>query len=280
MSTATAAPPPPGACSSRDAALARVLRAGPLPTPPAVAMRIVKATSNPDCEVKEIVDLLAHDPAICGQLLKVINSCVYALSAPVTSVERAVLLLGMNTVRSLVLALSLPAMQSGVVPAKDLRDYWVGSVSGAIIARELAARTRRPLPEDDLVCGLLRNIGELLLRQSFPAEYAEFAAAAGTRLPDEVCASERAVFGVDHADVSAALLAEWKLPALMVEPIRGHHHPEILVNPTKTIAQRAELLAFTESLCRLDVVAQHPDRLDELLVVAQTTFNLSRGDLV
>lgn len=277
---ATAILTPPGKSSAREVALARILRAGPLPTPPAVAMQIVRATSNPDCEVKEIVNLLAHDPAICGQLLKVINSCVYALSSPITSVERAVLLLGLNTVRSLVLALSLPAMQSGRVPAKDLRDYWVNSVSGAIMARELAARLRRPMPEDDLVCGLLRDIGGLLLRQSFPTEYAEFAAGARGRLPSDVCAQERAVFGVDHADVSGELLAEWKLPALLVEPIRGHHHPGVLVNPTKTIADRAELLAFTESLTQLDTVAQHPEALAAVLATAEAKFRLTRSELV
>ncbi len=280
VSTATVILPPPGRTSVRETALARVLQAGPLPTPPAVAMQIVRATSNPDCEVKEIVNLLAHDPAICGQLLKVINSCVYALSSPITSVERAVLLLGMNTVRSLVLALSLPAMQSGMVPAKDLRDYWVNSVSGAIMAKELAAKMRRPLPEDDLVCGLLRDMGGLLLRQTFPTEYADFAAGNRGRLATDVCAAERAVFGVDHADVSAALLGEWKLPSLLVDPIRGHHHPEVLVNPTKTVLQRAELLAFTESLAQLDTVAQHPDRLNELLNTAQAKFNLSCNELV
>jgi HD-like signal output (HDOD) protein/predicted Ser/Thr protein kinase len=243
-------------------------------------MQIVRATSNPDCEVKEIVNLLAHDPAICGQLLKVINSCVYALSSPITSVERAVLLLGLNTVRSLVLALSLPAMQSGRVPAGDLRDYWVNSVSGAIMARELAARLRRPMPEDDLVCGLLRDIGGLLIRQTFPVEYADFAVGGRQRLPQEVCGLERAVFGIDHADVSAALLSEWRLPALMVEPIRGHHHPEVLVNPTKTIADRAALLAFTEQLTQLDAIAQYPDRLAELLATAEGKYQLSRPQLI
>lgn len=280
MPNATAILTPPGKSSAREVALARVLRAGPLPTPPAVAMQIVRATSNPDCEVKEIVNLLAHDPAICGQLLKVINSCVYALSSPITSVERAVLLLGLNTVRSLVLALSLPAMQSGWVPAKDLRDYWVNSVSGAIMARELAARLRRPMPEDDLVCGLLRDIGGLLLRQAFPTEYADFAAGGRGRLSTDVCGQERAVFGVDHADVSAELLAEWKLPALLVEPIRGHHHPGVLVNPTKTIVDRAELLAFTESLTQLDTVAQHPEALAAVLATAEAKFRLPQAELV
>jgi len=118
------------------------------------------------------------------------------------------------------------------------------------------------------------------MRQTFPTEYAEFAVGARSRLPDEVCAQERAVFGIDHADVSAALLAEWKLPVLMVEPIRGHHHPDVLVNPTKTITDRAELLAFTESLTQLDVVAHHPQQLAEVLTTAETKFKLTRGELV
>lgn len=280
MSAATVVASSPGRSSTRSLALAKVLRSGPLPTPPAVAMQIVRATSNPDCEVKEIVDLLAHDPAICGQLLKTVNSCVYALSSPITSVERAVLLLGLNTVRSLVLALSLPAMQSGGVPAKDLRDYWVNSVSGAIMAKELATRLRRPLPEDDLVCGLLRDIGGLLIRQAYPDEYREYAAGARERPPHTVCPTERALFGVDHADVSAELLSEWKLPATLVDPIRGHHHPEEMANPSQTVKNRAELLGFVESLTQLDAVAQHPDQLAALLATAESKYKLPRVDLI
>ncbi|MEO2089958.1 MAG: HDOD domain-containing protein [Gemmataceae bacterium] len=166
---------PARSAARRRAVLDRLLAADRLPTPPAVAMQIVKETSSPDVTVARIGELLRQDPAICAQVLKAINSCVYALPEAVASVERAVLLLGLNTVRGLVLTLSLPAMQLPGVPDRAFRDFWQSAVSGAVIGRELAVRLKVPTAEDEMLAGLLRDIGLLLLHQSYPAEFADFA---------------------------------------------------------------------------------------------------------
>ncbi len=275
VQTAVARPNP-----NRQAALDRILSDPRLPTPPAVAMQIVQATSRADCEVKDVVELLARDPAICGQVLKVINSCVYGLTRPVTTIERAVVMLGLNTVRGLVLTFSLPAMRMSTVPDKVFRNHCLSAVSGAILARELSVRARRPLAEDDLVCGLLRDLGSLLLRHSFPREYDQYDATRGDRPFALQSAIERELFGVDHAAVSAELLKRWHLPDELVEPIRFHHEPEKCADLPPAFGERAELLGFVEALTNLDQVAQQPQELRRVLGLANAKFGLTREELV
>jgi eukaryotic-like serine/threonine-protein kinase len=276
-------PPPADAARkphSREAVLDRILNDPRLPTPPAVAMQIVQATSRADCEVKDIVELLASDPVICGQVLKVINSCVYGLTRAVTSIDRAVVLLGLNTVRSIVLTFSLPAMQLSTVPDKPFRDHCLSSVSGAIMARELTVRARKPFAEDDMVCGLLRDLGALLLRHTFLDEYVAFERTRADRSFRLQCALERDLFGVDHAEVSAELLKRWNLPMELVESIRFHHEPERGKNLPPLIAGRAELLAFVEGLTNLDLISQDAAELDRMLKYAEERHGMSREGLV
>lgn len=186
--------------------LAFVLDPSRLPSPPAVALQIVNTASRPDCQPSEIVALLGLDPVLCGRLLKAVNSCLYGLKQPVASVARAVHVLGLKTVRSLALGLSLPAVKIGRGSQREMSEFWIASVGGAIIARELAVLSRRPNPEDDLVAGLLRDLGEVILRQAFARKWADHVAKHGDRAVTDPCEIELESFGIDHAEVSSSLL--------------------------------------------------------------------------
>ena len=265
--------------ASRAELLAVILDPARLPTPPAVALQVVNTASRPDCDPSEIVAFLSLDAALCGKLLKAVNSCLYGLKQPVASVGRAVQVIGLKMVRSLALGLSLPALKVGRGTEKGMREYWLSSVGGAIIARELAVLTRRPNPDDDLVAGLLRDLGEVLLRQTFPAEWNAHVAHHGARLVDDPCGAEMESFGIDHADVTAELLCGWKLPNDLVAPIRHHHRPELLA-ANKSHADRAELLQFASYLVHVNQVAQRPELLSQVLAVARDRFALSQTALV
>ncbi|QJW92968.1 HDOD domain-containing protein [Frigoriglobus tundricola] len=285
MSTSFALPhdtlrlPAPGP-APRAELLATVLDPSRLPTPPAVALQVVNAASRPDCDPKEIVAFLGLDAALCGKLLKAVNSCLYGLKQPVASVGRAVHVLGLKTVRSLALGLSLPAVKLGRDADPAMRDYWVSSVGGAILARELAVLTRRPNPDDDLVAGLLRDLGEVLLRQAFAGTWEAHLGRHAGRLVDDPCGAEVESFGIDHADVSAELLRGWMLPDDIVEPIRYHHQPALLSTVDKVQVERAELLQFASQLVQLDAVAQRPDLLARLLATGRDRFGMTRAALV
>jgi HD-like signal output (HDOD) protein len=267
----------PGA--TREEILAFVLRAGQVPTPPMVALEVVNAASKPDCDPKDIVAVLTRDPALCGKLLRTVNSCLYRLKTPLSSVARAVHVLGLNAVRSLALALSLPAAKGARGPDEGLREYWVSSVGGAIIARELAI-LRRAVTDDDLVAGLLRDMGEPLMRRAFAEWWPQHTARHAHRLVDDPCGAEYSSFGIDHADVSAEMLRGWNLPREIVEPIRHHHRPAQLAAAPQELRERAELLHFADQLVRLDSISQRPDVLEQLLAAARDRFDLPRPALV
>jgi HD-like signal output (HDOD) protein len=271
----TDAPP-----SLHSLTLERLLATEHLPTPPAVAMQVVQETSSPDVTSARVSEILRQDPALCARVLKAINSVVYGMREQVTSVDRAVLLLGLNAVRGIVLALSLPAMQTNGRRDRSFRDYWQSAVGGAVIGRELAVRLKVPTAEDDMLAGLLRDIGRLLLQQVLPDEYADFARATDGQPFSAVCAAEREAFGVDHAEVSAALLRRWNLPDSLVQPIRHHHDPAGLAAATPELVKRCERLEFVDALSHLDVIAQHPAEVDALLQVASARYGMSQGELV
>lgn len=251
-----------------------------LPTPPAVAMQVVREASNPDVTTTQISGILRQDPALCARVLKTINSAMYGMREQVSSLERAVLLLGLNAVRGIVLALSLPAMQSGHKNNRTFRDFWQSAVSGAVISRELAVRLRIPTADDDMLAGLLRDIGQLLLQQAMPSEYAEFARGREGQPFSRMCEYEREVFGVDHAEASAELLRRWNLPDSLVQSIRHHHNPAALTSSTPDLVKRCERLGFVDALTQLDIVAHHPDEVDALLQLAGTRYGLDQTQLV
>ena len=279
-SPTTALPPPARGSHTREAMLAALFEKAHLLTPPAVAMKVVNAAANPDCRVSDIAGLLSQDPALSAKLLKTVNSSIYALPKPVASLERAVMVLGLNPLRSLVLGLSLPVMQSTGPVTESMRQYWISSVGGGILAREFATLVRRPSPDNDLTAGLLRNLGATLLEQTYPDQWRLVQAAPSERRLREQCKIEREVFGIDHADVTAELLARWNLPAEVIEPIRHHHEPEKLAGRPKVTVERAELLRFVELLIQLDDVTEHPALLAEVLAMAESRYNLTAPVLI
>jgi HD-like signal output (HDOD) protein len=269
--------PTPRLPASRQVVLDAVLHPSRLPAIPAIAVKVAEAVSRPDCLPGDVGAVIGNDPGFCAALLQAVNSAREGPSRNINSVDRAVLMVGLNKVRALALSLSLPALrpQSQYVPA--VREHSLASVGGAIFARELAIRCGHPAPEDDLNAALLRDIGILFIQQTFPTHWAELSARGGDPLGEEACTREREVFGIDHADVSAEVLKRWGLPDDIVEPIRHHHHPDRLAGTPYTA--RAEVLWFAGLLTHIGTVAEHPEALDRVLTVAAERFALPLGRL-
>jgi HD-like signal output (HDOD) protein/tRNA A-37 threonylcarbamoyl transferase component Bud32 len=258
----------------RKLSLSTLLDNPHVPTPPALALQIIDKVSQPDCAPRDILVLLQQDPGLCGKVLKTVNSSLFGLPRPVASLDRAIAVLGLKPLRSLVLGLSLPAIQK---PSSDgqVWKYWHESVSGAVIARELAVKLRRPDPDGDLVAALLRDIGTLVLQQLFPDEYRALwtDSAAGGQ-----CERETAAFGIDHTEVSAGILNSWRMPEDVVLPIRYHHYPARLPEVSQHIRQRAWLLCFAAKTARMGV--HHSNLLGEVVQLARTHFGMDQPALV
>ncbi len=272
------APPCPRPDADR---LARIGESSGLPTPPPVALDVIQKASQPDCELEEIARIIALDPGLCGGVLRAVNSAMFGLQRPIGSIERAVHFLGLKSVRSLVLSLSLPTMQLQTSTDPRLRDWWTASVAGAIVARELAVKLGRPDPEDDMVSALLSDLGIFILQQVFPTEYAPLLLHTPDVLAYRQCELEEERLGLNHADVSAFILRRWRLPDDIVESIRHHHRPVTTPDFPREVAERSRLLYLAARTAQLQIAPDsQPALLREVLSLACDGFGLGEADFI
>jgi HD-like signal output (HDOD) protein len=251
-----------------------------LPTPPAVALRVLKIASRSDCKFDEIEEVLRCDPALCGKVLRAVNSAARGLDRTVTSIRTAIRLLGLSAIRSLALSLSIPSMHSRAMPRSLLQRYWRVSVTGALVGRELATRLGRPEPEDDLVAGLLRDLGMLVLQDVWPDRYAEILGGPLDALTLQQCHLEEAKLGVNHALVSAHLLEHWGLPEAIVTPIRFHHDPDSTATQDAPVYERTLLLHFATLIAQLQLVPGDATLIRRILRLARLHFNMGEEQLL
>jgi putative nucleotidyltransferase with HDIG domain len=197
----------------------KVERTNAIPTIPLVIKKIVKAVENPATSPAAVSKLVASDPALTAKMLKVINAAMYGFVARISSVNQAVVLLGMNVVRALLLGISMFEMME-----QTTVGLWKHSLGCAIVAKLLAQKKGIFDPEEASVAGLLHDIGKVVLSVQFPKEYQMAVATARDRsmpLPD----AETEIFNMTHAAAGAYFASTWRLPEFVVESIRNHHLP-------------------------------------------------------
>lgn len=210
----------------------RIRRCPTLPTLPAVAVEVLDLAQRPDADISAIARVITRDPALSGKILKTVNSSFYARSRPVGAVSQAMVILGLQAVKTLVLGFSLVSkLTEGKKDKKSFNHlkYWRRSVYAATSARALAKRAGVVQQEEAFLAALLMDIGMLVLDQVMGDAYG--AVEAGVERHDELPAAERAAFQFDHADAAGVLLAGWKLPPVLTTPIIHHHNPDAAADP-------------------------------------------------
>lgn len=250
--------------------LARIAASPYLPTPPAIALKALQVANRPDCTLKEIGAIVACDPGLCGRLLKLVNSSLYAAPRAITSIDRALSLLGLNRLRSLVLGFSLPALRFRMANSTRVKDCWRESVARAVVARELATRLGWSDPDTEMMAGLLCDLGVLLLLEVFADEYQRVLSQPPEVLSRNQCRLEAATIGVDHAEVSAYILRQWGLPDAVTEAIRRHHTPPATGGPV----DRATLLYFATRIAQLQSSLTGNTMLEEIATLANEQFRM------
>jgi diguanylate cyclase (GGDEF)-like protein len=250
-----------------------------IPSPPTVILRVLEEASSPDCTINDLCKIIQMDPGLAGKILRIVNSALFGLSRPATSIQRALSVVGVNSARLLVLAIALPEMNCEPVAAAA-QKHWKSSISGAIVAHELSLRFRARDAEDDMAAGLLRDTGELVLRQVFPDAAREIAAMPEDAFSQNQCQVEETSYGVHHAEVSASILEGWRLPAEMTEAIRWHHSPNQGRYSTPKAESRAYALHFATCAAELLMRPDQPHVLQRLHEVARQRFQMDQADVL
>ncbi len=195
-----------------------------LPMLPDVFSRLVEMASDLQVSLEDLAAAVRYDPALTSRLLKVANGAAVGGAVPASTVEEAVLRLGLRETKYIILSLSLIAS----IPrggALDYRQFWKHSLAVGFavpIVEKMSPKVGTPSPEG-FTCGLLHDLGIFVLDQCAPGEYAAVTRAAESGR--ELWEVEREYFGIDHAEVGAMLMRRWKLPEIMVSAVAYHHKP-------------------------------------------------------
>ncbi len=206
-----------------------------LPQLPAAAVRVLEATREDAPDLSALTEAVAVDPSVAARVLGAANRASSGTRS-VATVERAVVKLGVQAVRSLVLSLGVVDAMSGAaadVPATGvegftLDGFWRHSLAVATAA-ELLAEHAKPAggkiqPGEAFCAGLLHDLGKLALRIAFPKAHARVCEAAGV-LRSDLCRLEREIIGVDHQAAGRRLAERWNLPTHLSDVVFLHNTP-------------------------------------------------------
>jgi putative nucleotidyltransferase with HDIG domain len=190
---------------------------------PRAVMRLVELLESETATLGEVETLLKAEPVLCGRVLQIVNSAYYGLPRAVSTLQQALMLLGVHAVRGIVLGVAAASTLRGsrVVSSVE-RELWRHSVTVAGYAQRIARACRwgHRVSEDAYIAGLLHDIGSLFLAARFSGVYHSLLQAT-----EEPIAAERELFGYDHADIGAMIAEHWKLPERIVRVIGEHHAP-------------------------------------------------------
>ncbi len=229
---------------------------------PKIFFLIQESIRDPRMSSRHIGEIISKDQALTAKLLKLVNSAFYGFPSKVDTISRAVTIIGTRQLSTLALGLSVISRFKNISSdVLDMESFWKHSIACAIGAKTLAGYRNLPNTESFFVCGLLHDIGRLIMLAYFPDEYHQTILAARSqkaRLVDV----EKLYFRQDHASLGAMLAEKWKLPVTIEQAIRHHEKPsKVGFNLEATLVHVANILTIG---CRIGLsgndLIPEPDR--------------------
>lgn len=225
---------------------AYILRMAGLST---TAIKVLRICNEANTCANTLNRVISLDPVLTGRVLQLINSAYYSLPSKVNSLTRAIILLGINTVKNVVLSFALfeSFSKKDAFRAFSADDFWAHSLSVAAGAKLLAGQHDVPFAEreDYFVAGLMHDIGKIPLNHLFTEDYrraVEWARSAQA----PVCDGEQAVIGIDHGAVGEVIAKKWELSPTLADALALHHEPP---------AQRDHPLKLVDAVALADALA-------------------------
>ncbi len=198
---------------------------------PELYFQVDEMIGDPRYTADDIGEVILTDPAMTAKLLKIVNSAFYGLPAKIDTLTRAVTIVGMDELRSLILA-SSAIYEFNKIPNDlvDMSDFWMHSIHCGVIAKLLAKKGTVLHSERLFIAGLLHDLGSLLMYNKLPDQSREILSTTNgdRRL---ISGLEKELLGFTHADVSAAILEKWELSSALIESIKFHLNPGEAPNP-------------------------------------------------
>lgn len=220
-----------------------------LPTLPVVINKLTEVVGDPKSCADDIAKIIATDQALTGKILKMVNSAFYGLKNPINSVSLAVVILGYKSVRSLALGVSVIDMfEAGKEPSLfNIKDFWEHSLATGLCAKIIATKTKKGLPEEQFVCGLLHDTGEILLYKHVTKEFNQALELIDKNKNLSLIEAEQKILEVDHTDIGEWLSDKWRLSSLIKNCIKNHHSLDSIEKiPDKSLLLQVAMICFAD----------------------------------
>lgn len=222
----------------------KMSRSENLPVLPQIASSVLRLADDPDSSCRQMEQLIERDSAIAAKVLRVANSSYYGLSG-VQSIGRAISILGMNTVRSLVIGIAYQQVIAARQLSKNFSkvEFWRHSVAVATAAKILGRLALPARAEELYSAGLMHDVGLLVLDRFAPDELDEsfrYAREQRIRLHE----AEQLLYDCDHAQIGGLLSDRWGLTGALRNGIRYHHAPA----EDETHSQFSSFVALADAL--------------------------------
>lgn len=203
-------------------------------TLPEVTAKIITTVEDPKSSAQALHKIVSHDPALVTRILKVVNSAFYGLPGQIGSIERAIVLLGLNAVKNIAVAASLGHLFRGAKLSDQFsaKDLWRHCIAVGVASRDLAKQMKLQMAEEAFLAGMIHDMGILVSMQLWPEQIravCERASHAGTTGDTaSFCEMEREMIGADHQQLGLALAEQWKFPQGCQLVAGNHHNPAAL----------------------------------------------------
>lgn len=199
-----------------------------MPSLSTTLVKVLETCNDPLASANDLKRVISLDPVLTGRVLRLLNSAYYSLGKPISSLTRAIIMLGVNTVKNLALSFTILDNLKGRGSCQSFSadDFWRHSLCVGVVAKSLAALNGVPGTgqEEYFIAGLLHDLGKLPLHIQFPKEY--------YRICQNADSGQKALFrneakfmGVDHGMVGNIIAEKWHLGSTLVESLSYHHNP-------------------------------------------------------
>ncbi|MBU4177166.1 MAG: HDOD domain-containing protein [Proteobacteria bacterium] len=244
-----------------------------MPSLSTTVTKVLEVCNRPSTSANDLNRVIALDPVLTGQVLKLINSAYYSLPNQISSLTRAIIMLGINTVKNLALSTAVLGSMGRQDSFRSLSmdAFWTHSLCVGVLAKALAGLKGIPgmMQEEFFVAGLLHDLGKIPLNNCFAEEYRQ-ALELSTIEQGSLPKAEEIMLGFDHGHAGKMIADKWQLSQALTELLRFHHAPE---NASPNNRQLVSVVALANTYANLFDVGSAGDRfpdtsrVDELLLL-------------
>ena len=191
------------------------------PAMPNVVMQALNVMKDPESSLKELAKIISYDQSLSTKVLTLVNSAYYGFSQEITSVSRAIALIGMSKAKNIIITVAMRPMLTN----QGDKELWKHSITTAVGCEIFAKNFRLMDPDEAFVVGFLHDLGKVVLNMKDSALYDKVKET--VKYNHNLLETEQAYFGVNHCQIGSLLVKRWQMPLLINNVVKYHHTPNL-----------------------------------------------------